>query len=103
MADAPDTEEPTRPEEYCDERDMDRFWEVAKLDREPFLQRWYIPSVLFLIVISIPWYRSGSETGTLILGMPLWIWVPLVCTLGLSILTSLAILRFWKDNGPGSE
>lgn len=103
MADAPDTKETTGTDEYCDERDMDRFWEVAKLDREPFLQRWYIPAVLFLIVISIPWYRSGNETGTLIFGLPLWIWVPLVCTLGLSILTSLAILRFWKDNDPGSE
>ena len=84
--------------EYAGQRDMERFWQVVRLKREPFKQRWYVPALILLIVLSIPWYRTGGETGRMVLGLPVWIWVPLLCAVGVSILTSLAALRFWKDD-----
>ena len=106
--------------EYADERDMDRFWEVARLEREPARQWWYIPLILGLLFISIPWYVTlhlavgeGEGEGffaflfpkweALLLGLPLWIWIPLGCTLGLSTLTAFAILRFWRDGDSDSD
>ncbi len=120
----PPGEDPKR--EYADERDMDRFWAVARLEREPARQWWYIPFVLVLILVSIPWYAAphfvelgevqvGSflastrvdalslDLDALFLGLPVWIWIPIVCTLGLSILTSVAVLRFWRDGDSDSD
>ena len=116
MTEGPNTppgEDPKR--EYAGERDMDHFWDVAQLKREPARQWWYIPLILVLILVSIPWFgaahtRVDGEYGSVSiqygpvnweavhLGLPVWIWIPLVCTLGLSILTSVAILRFWRDD-----
>ena len=93
-------EDPKR--EYADERDMDRFWETARLEREPARQWWYIPLILGLILISIPW--SGLlPSERIVMGLPVWIWIPLGSTLGLSILTAFAILRFWADGDSDSD
>jgi len=104
MPDPHDTESPERSaEEYRGERDMDRFWATAKLSREPLKQLWYVPVLLVLVVISIPWYRVGQEDSAYFLGLPVWVWIPLACTLGLSILTTIAALKFWGDDDPGSD
>ncbi len=90
--------------EYAGERDMDRFWETARLEREPARQWWYIPLVLGLILISIPWYAAryfAAEAA--FLGLPLWIWIPIACTLALSILTAIAALGFWGDGDSDSD
>ncbi len=118
--------------EYADERDMDRFWEVARLEREPARQWWYIPAILVLILFAIPFWgllvfdsewRSepiaiGSDTyisvsapeihalfdyEAIVLGLPVWIWIPLGCAFGLSMLTAFAILRFWRDGDSDSD
>ena len=101
--------------EYADERDMDRFWEVARLEREPARQWWYIPLILALIFMSIPWLtppdfvKVAEEgplaifVGTELFGLPFWIWITGACTLGLSILTSFAVLRFWRDGDSDSD
>ncbi len=83
--------------EYHGEQDREAFWETARLEREPAKQRWYLPSLLLLIVLSIPWYREAGSMGTLVLGMPVWIWTSLACTAGVSLLTAVAALRFWRD------
>ena len=98
-----DSEEHHDTHEYDDERDMDRFWEAAQLDREPVKQLWYVPGLILLIILSIPWYRSAGETGRVILGLPTWIWVPLACALGVSILTAFAALRFWRQDDTDSD
>lgn len=91
-----------KPAEYDGERDMDRFWQVAKLHREPVKQKWFIPILLLLIVISIPWYRAGGEIGSVVLGLPTWIWMSLLCSLGVSILIAVGAMRFWV-NDPDDE
>lgn len=104
MADERQSEGPERTaSEYADERDMERFWQTARLTREPLKQRWYVPALILLIIVSIPWYRTSGDSEPFLFGLPAWILVPLVCALGLSILTTLAILRFWGDDDSGSD
>ena len=116
--DSPPGEDPKR--EYADERDMERFWEVARLEREPARQWWYIPAIVALIIVSIPWF-GAANTGAegeygfvsiqygpinweaVYLGLPVWIWIPLGCAFGLSMLTAFAILRFWGDGDSDSD
>ena len=87
-----------RPGEYAGERDMDRFWRVAQSIREPFQQRWYIPAVLVLVIVSVPWYRKPGVVGKLIGGLPAWVWTSLLCTVGVSALIAVGVLRFWRDD-----
>ena len=85
--------------EYNDERDMERFWSVAdNLKKEALRQKWFLPVLIAFIVISIPWYRTAGESGSIIGGLPVWIWVSLASALGVSIVTAVGILLFWKDS-----
>ncbi len=84
--------------EYNDERDMDHFWAVAqKLRLEPLRQKWFLPVLLILIIISIPWYRTPGESGAIIAGLPAWVWTSLACAAGVATLTAVGALLFWKD------
>jgi hypothetical protein len=85
--------------EYNDERDMDQFWAVANnLKKEPLRQKWFLPVLIACIVMSIPWYRTAGESGSIVAGIPTWIWVSLACALGVSIITAVGVLLFWKDS-----
>ena len=84
--------------EYNDERDMSRFWSVAQsLRREPLRQKWFLPILLAFIIISIPWYRESGQSGEILSGLPVWIWISLACSAGIAILTAIGTLLFWKD------
>ena len=87
------------PGEYNGERDMKRFWEVNRLKSEPAKQKWYIPILIVLVILSVPWYRTSGEIGNIIAGLPGWVWTSLICTVGISILTAVGVLKFWKDEG----
>ena len=84
--------------EYDGERDMDAFWEANKLAKEPVRQKWFIPVILVLVIFSVPWYRTGGEIGRIVGGLPTWIWTSLLCSAGISIVTALGALVFWKDD-----
>ncbi len=86
-----------RAAEYAGERDLDAFWRATELPSEPATRRWYIPTLLLLVVLSVPWYWKAGVLGALYFGMPAWIWISLGCTLGVSALTALGALRFWRD------
>lgn len=86
-----------RAAEYNSERDIDAFWAAAKPKSEPTGRWWYVPSLIVLIVLSVPWYRKAGSMGDLIFGMPGWVWVSLGCTVGVSALTAFAALRYWRD------
>ena len=87
----------SRPAEYDGERDMDAFWAAAKPESEPARRRWYVPAAVVLVALSVPWYRATGGLGELLLGLPGWVWVSLLCTAGMSTLTAIGILRFWRD------
>lgn len=92
------TDEKHTSTEYNDERDMDRFWAVAdSLRKEPLRQKWFLPILILCIVISIPWYRASGESGAIFAGLPTWIWTSLACAAGVSLITAVGTLFFWKD------
>ncbi len=88
------------PGEYDSQRDMDLFWKEVEPRREPIQQRWYIPLVLLIVVISVPWYREQGETGTVVAGLPLWIWVTILCSLAISAIVAKVALQHWDDEEP---
>jgi hypothetical protein len=88
----------TGPGEYAGERDMDRFWRVAASVKEPVRRRWYVPAILLLVVASVPWYRAPGVIGELIGGLPGWVWISLLCTVGVSALTAVGALYLWRDD-----
>ena len=85
--------------EYNSERDMDRFWSVAtRLRREPAKQVWFLPGLILVVVLSVPWYRTGGEIGEVVGGLPLWVWTGLACALGVSVITGVGAVVFWQDD-----
>lgn len=84
--------------EYQGERDMDAFWRAVKLKKEPSKQKWFLPTLIVLIVCSVPWYRSEGQMGNVVLGFPVWIWTSIICSLGVAIVTAIGILGYWQDD-----
>lgn len=84
--------------EYNSERDMEVFWSEIRPKREPMQQVWFLPVILLLIAISIPWYRKSGEIGAVVWGLPLWIWVTLICSAALAGVTAVMSLFFWDDD-----
>ncbi len=89
--------------EYNNERDMDRFWAEIRPEREPMQQWWFIPLLLVLAVASVPWYLPGGVTGRIVGGLPIWVWTAIACSAGISTLTAVLALRFWRDDEPDHE
>ena len=97
------SEAPPQLGEYAGERDMDLFWKTAAPRREPIQKRWFIPVVLLILAISVPWYWKSGETGPMILGLPAWIWITVVCASVLACVTAVMALRYWDDDDPLDE
>ena len=87
--------------EYSGERDMARFWREIRPRHEPLDKRWFLPIVLVLMVISVPWYLPPGFVGRLYGGLPVWIWIALVCSVVLAAITSFVALRSWRDDDDG--
>ena len=84
--------------EYRGERDIERFWREVAPRREPVQRRWFLPTVLGLLVLSVPWYLPTGYMGRLFGGLPGWVWMALLCSAGISALTAFMALRHWHDD-----
>lgn len=84
--------------EYADARDDEAFWAAVELEREPARQRWYIAAIVLLVAFSVPWYFASGSIGAIVAGLPVWVWLSLGCSVGLSTVTAIAVLRFWVDS-----
>lgn len=91
--------------EYGRDRDEDRFWLEIRPRREPVERRWFLPAVLSLLALSVPWYTLGSWYERSLFGLPLWLWTALACSAGVSLVTAWAVLMLWDDDAgePGSS
>ena len=91
--------DPQRPlGEYDGDRDEDRFWREIRPQREPVGQRWFLPAVLLLLALSIPWYPVGAWYERSLAGLPLWLWTALACSAAVALLTACAVLMLWDDD-----
>lgn len=89
--------------EYADERDADAFWEAIRPADEPIRHRWFLPTILAILVLSVPWYLPHDPGDRLLAGLPLWTWVTLACAAGLAVVTAWASLRLWRDEPDGGR
>ncbi len=87
--------------EYRDERDPDVFWAAIRPADEPLRHRWFLPVVVAILVVSVPWYLPSSIGDRLALGLPVWTWITILCGLLLAVVTAFASLRLWRDGGTG--
>ncbi len=83
--------------EYRDERDPDVFWAAVRPADEPMRHRWFLPAVVAILIVSVPWYLPSSVGDRLALGLPVWTWVTILCGLALAMVTAFASLRLWRD------
>ncbi len=83
--------------DYSDERDPDVFWAAVRPADEPMRHRWFLPAVVVILIVSVPWYLPSSVGDRLALGLPIWTWVTIVCGLALAVVTAFASLRLWRD------
>ena len=83
--------------DYSDERDPDVFWAAVRPADEPMRHRWFLPAVVAILIVSVPWYLPSSVGDRLALGLPVWTWVTILCGLALAMVTAFASLRLWRD------
>jgi len=56
------------------------------------LRRTLLAGIGVLYVLSIPWYRSGGETGGSAFGLPDWVAVAVGCYVAVAVLNAAAWL-----------
>jgi hypothetical protein len=84
--------------EYDSERDIEAFWAEIKPRREPMQQIWFLPLILLLLAVSIPWYRKPGEIGAIVAGLPVWVWVALIASALVAAVTAVMSIFFWDDD-----
>ena len=72
------------------------------LRRDPLRYPWLFVAIGALYAFSIPWW-FGDGRPAIVAGLPSWAVVSLVCTFGVSCLTSYAARRLWDDGGGGRD
>lgn len=83
--------------DYENERDQDAFWEAIRPADEPLRHRWFLPAVVLILTVSVPWYLPPSVGARLAAGLPVWTWITIACGLALAVVTAFASLRLWRD------
>ena len=83
--------------------DTDEFWSVATPFEEPLSSRWFIPSIVALVAIATPWYLPEDVASRFWQGLPVWVWITLASSFGLSVLICYSALFLWRDRAPDSE
>ena len=62
--------------------------------------RWVWVVYLLLFAASIPWYIPANAPLRLWLGLPHWVVISLLTTLGVAVFTVVVIARFWPNEEP---
>ena len=89
--------EPALPE-YHDEAASEEFWSTIRPRREPLGWRPFVPSVLVLLALNVPWWLPDRLGSSIVLGLPLFVWTALATSLALAVVTAWAALRHWDDD-----
>ncbi len=92
-----DDRKPSPLPEYADQQDLARLWAEAAPDSEPARTRWFLPVVALLLLLNVPWYLPQAFAGHIYAGLPGFVWMALLTSVGLAAVTSFAALREWRD------
>lgn len=64
-------------------------------------RRWWIWLVYMLLFgVSVPWYLPGGSQPQIWLGLPHWVVISLLATIGIALFTVVVINRYWADPVP---
>ena len=58
---------------------------------------------LLLFATSVPWYIPANAPLRIWLGLPHWVLISLLATLGVAVFTSFVIRRFWPNEDPRAQ
>ena len=58
---------------------------------------WIWGVYLLLFGVSVPWYIPANAPLRIWLGLPHWVVISLLATLGVAVFTAFVIGRFWPD------
>lgn len=61
-------------------------------------RRWIWPVYLALFGMAIPWYLPADPTPAIWLGLPYWVVISLLATIGIACFTAFVVHRYWKDD-----
>ena len=89
--------------EYANQRDADVFWAAVRPADEPMRHRWFLPAIVLILTVSVPWYLPRHVGDQLLRGLPLWTWITVVCAFLLAAVTAWASLRLWSDEPDDDE
>ncbi len=87
--------------EYANERDADVLWSAIRPADEPLRHRWFLPAVVVILTLSVPWYLPSETGDRLVGGLPLWTWITVVCAAALAAVTAWASLCLWRNELDG--
>ena len=62
--------------------------------------RWVWAVYLLLFAASVPWYIPAHAPLRIWLGLPHWVLISLLATLGVAVFTAFVIGRFWPNEAP---
>lgn len=64
-------------------------------------RRWWIWLVYTLLFgASIPWYLPPDSTPRIWLGLPHWVVISLLATIGIALFTVVVVNRYWREAEP---
>lgn len=70
---------------------------------EPHRRRWIWVVYFVLFGASIPWYLPRGEVPRIWLGLPYWVVVSLLATVGIASFTAFVVRRYWRETADSSH
>lgn len=61
-------------------------------------RRWIWLVYVALFGAAIPWYLPADPTPAIWFGLPYWVVISLLATIGIACFTAFVVHRYWKDD-----
>lgn len=69
-----------------------------RADSDLVQRRWIWLVYLALFGVAIPWYLPSDSTPAIWFGLPYWVVVSLLATIGIACFTAFVVHRYWEDD-----
>ncbi len=70
---------------------------------EPCRKRWIWFVYVLLFVLSVPWYLPGDTPTLIWWGLPAWVVLSLVMTMGIALFTVFVVGKYWHQEDEHHE
>jgi hypothetical protein len=76
------------------------FEPAARCVDKPARRRWIWLVYVLLFGASIPWYLPKGSSPRIWLGLPHWVVISLLATIGIALFTVFVVHRYWRETEP---